>query len=98
MENQVFLIASKDLRSTAQGALYIHAILADRTGQLPGRMWQATEAIYETMPEGGFLRFTGRAELYKGSMQFIIEGVRPVDPATLDLDRRLAPTRTSTRQ
>jgi len=85
VENQVFLIASKDLRSTSQGALYIHAILADRTGQIPGRMWQATEAIYETMPEGGFLRLTGRAELYKGSMQFIIEGVRPVDPTTLDL-------------
>ncbi len=78
IEDQVFLIASKDLRTTNQGSLYIHAVLADRTGQLPGRMWQASEGIFESLPEGGFARFKGRTENYKGSLQFIIEAIRPV--------------------
>jgi 3'-5' exoribonuclease len=85
IEDQVFLIASKDLRTTTQGGLYIHCVLADRSGQVPGRMWQASESTFETMPVGGFLRFRGRTENYKGSLQFIIEGVRPVDPASVDL-------------
>ncbi len=84
-EDQVFLISSKDLRQTTNGSLYIHAVLADRTGQMLGRIWQASEAIYATIPEGGFLRVKGRTESYKGALQFIIEATRPVDPATVDL-------------
>jgi 3'-5' exoribonuclease len=85
LENQVFLITQKDLRTTTQGSLYIHLVLADRTGQFPGRMWQATEEVYATMPEGGFLRFTGRVENYKGSLQFIVDAVRPAKEAEIDL-------------
>ena len=82
IDDQVFLIASKDLRTTTQGGLYIHAILGDRTGQIPARVWQASESMYAAMPEGGFLRFKGRTESYKGALQFIIEAMRPVDPTT----------------
>lgn len=86
VEEQVFLIASKDLRTTTSGGLYIHAVLVDRTGQIPARMWQASEAIYATMPTGGFMLIKGRAESYKGSMQFIIEALRAVDqPKEIDL-------------
>jgi len=92
VEDQVFLIGSKDLRTTSNGSLYIHCILCDRTGQLLGRMWQATEAIYENMPEGGFLRFKGRLESYKGSLQFIVDAVRPVDPKSVELNEFLPQT------
>ncbi|HEY3242462.1 MAG TPA: HD domain-containing protein [Phycisphaerae bacterium] len=85
VEDQVFLISSKDLRQTSNGALYIHVVLADRTGQILGRVWQATEAMYGTMPEGGFLRIKGRTESYKGNLQLIVEAIRPVDAATVDL-------------
>lgn len=89
MEDQVFLVASKDLRTTTQGSLYIHAILADRSGQIPARFWQATQGIFDAMPEGGFIRLKGRAENYKGNMQFIIDAVRPVDAADVDLEEFL---------
>ena len=81
----MFLIQSKDLRTTTQGSLYIHAILVDRTGQLVARQWQATEAGFHEMPEGGFMRFKGRAENYKGNLQFIIDAVRPAEPDSYDL-------------
>jgi 3'-5' exoribonuclease len=81
----VFLINSKDLRTTNTGSLYIHCVLRDKTGQLLTRIWQATEAMYEQMPEGGFLRFKGRTENYKGSLQFIVDAMRPVDPKSVDL-------------
>ncbi len=85
IDDQVFLIGSKDLRTTNSGSLYIHCVLCDKTGQMLGRVWQATEAMYEQMPEGGFLRFKGRVENYKGSRQFIVDAMRPADPASLDL-------------
>jgi len=92
LEDQIFLIVSKDLRTTSQGGLYIHAVLADRTGQIPARAWQASEAMYASMPEAGFLRFKGRTESYKGSLQFIIEAMRPVDPNSVDLGEFLPHT------
>ncbi len=85
LDDQVFLIAAKDLRTTSNGSLYIHCVLADKTGQLLGRVWQATEPMFEQMPEGGFMRFKGRVENYKGSLQFIVDGMRPTDPKTVDL-------------
>lgn len=86
IEDQVFLISSKDLRTTSNGSLYIHAVLADRTGQMLARVWQATESMYNALPAGGFIRLKGRCESYKGSLQFIIDAIRPVtDASTLDL-------------
>jgi len=84
IEDEVFLIRSKDLRTTTTGGLYIHAVLVDKSGQVVARAWQATEAMFHSMPEGGFLRFKGRLENYKGNMQFIIDGVRAADPGSFD--------------
>ncbi len=92
LEDQVFLIRSKDLRTTNQGALYIHTVLADASGQIPARIWQANEDQFQSMPEGGFLRFKGRAESYKGNLQFIIDGMRSADPKSIDLSEFLPST------
>ena len=85
IDDEVFLIQSKDLRTTTQGSLYIHAVIADRTGQMPARVWQATEAMYNGIPDGGFLRLKGRTEAYKGTLQFIVDAIRVADPETIDL-------------
>ena len=90
IEDEVYLIRSKDFRTTTQGSLYIHAVLIDRTGQLVARMWQATAEIFDSMPEGGFLCFKGRTENYKGNLQFIIDGVRQAEPGSFELGDFLA--------
>jgi len=84
IEDKVFLVKQKDLRTTTNGSLYIHAVLMDKTAQIPARMWQATQKIYEFIPTGGFMRFTGRCENYKGNPQFIITGLGEADPASVD--------------
>ncbi len=85
VESNVFLIASKDLRTTNNGALYIHTVLSDRTGQIPARMWQASEVLYNALPDGGFVELKGRTESYKGNLQFIIDAIRPIDQDKVDL-------------
>lgn len=79
IEDAVYLITQKDLRTTTNGSLYIHAVLADRSGQVVARMWNASKQIYESMPDSGLMHITGRVESYKGKPQVIIDGVRTVD-------------------
>lgn len=98
LEDVVFLVQSKDLRTTTQGSLYIHAVLADRTGQLVARQWQATEGMYKHIPEGGFMRFKGRVENYKGNLQFIIDGIGLADPGTYEIADFLPVTKRDTGQ
>jgi 3'-5' exoribonuclease len=84
LEDQTFRIAQKELRTTSNGSLYIHVVLADATGEVLGRMWNASQEYYDAIPEGGFMAFTGRVESYRGKPQFIIDGGRPVDQRTFD--------------
>ncbi len=85
LDDEVFLVSKKDLRTTSNGSNYIHMILSDRTGQLLTRVWQATQQQFESIPDGGFLRVRGRTESYKGALQFIVEGMRPVQQNEVDL-------------
>ncbi|HQL53950.1 MAG TPA: hypothetical protein PLQ87_04525, partial [Phycisphaerae bacterium] len=77
--DQVFRVAQKDLRTTTNGSLYIHVVIADGSGQMPARMWQASQEIFDSIPEGGLLHFRGRVENYRGNRQFIIDGLRAVE-------------------
>lgn len=84
IEDQIFLIVQKDLRTTSNGSLYIHAVLADSSGQMLARMWSATQEMYESMPESGPMHVRGRVESYKGKLQFIIDGLRQVSPGEVN--------------
>lgn len=93
ISDDVFLVVQKDLRTASNGSLYIHLVLADRTGQILGRIWSATQTMYEQVSEGGFVRVRGRVESYKGNPQFIVEGLRPADPAQIELSDFLPRTK-----
>src|SRR5262245_132676 len=84
IDDQIFLIAQKDLRTSNNGSLYIHAVLADATGQMLARMWNASQELYESMPDSGPMRIRGRVESYKGKPQFILEGLRQVASGEVD--------------
>ncbi|MEW6251982.1 MAG: HD domain-containing protein [Planctomycetota bacterium] len=84
VDGQVFRIASKDLRTTSNGSLYIHAVIADCSGQMLARWWQASQELFDSIPDGGLLHFRGRVENYKGARQFIVDGVRAVEPGAFD--------------
>ncbi|MHC4717151.1 MAG: 3'-5' exoribonuclease YhaM family protein [Planctomycetota bacterium] len=90
--DQVFLVRDKDLRTTKKGDLYVVCTLCDRTGSVSGRMWQATESIFKGIPAEGFARVKGRTEDYRGTLQFIIEGLRPVPAEKVEMAEFLATT------
>ncbi|MHC4534946.1 MAG: 3'-5' exoribonuclease YhaM family protein [Planctomycetota bacterium] len=96
--DDIYIVKDPILRSTTRGDLYIAMFLQDRTGQLNGRMWQATETIYKALPKPGFVHIQGRSELYQNNLQIIINNVSVVDTSNVSIDDFLAQTDKDTTQ
>ncbi len=96
--DDIYIAKDPILRSTTRGDLYIAMFLQDRTGQLNGRMWQATETIYKALPKPGFVHIQGRSELYQNNLQVIINNVSIVDTSNVCIDDFLAQTDKDTKQ
>jgi 3'-5' exoribonuclease len=94
----IYMVKDPILRSTTRGDLYIAMFLGDRTGQLNGRMWQATEAIYKALPKPGLIHIQGRSELYQNNLQIVVNSVSVVDASKIDLEDFLARTDKNTDQ
>jgi len=78
--DDIYMISEPILRSTTNGGLYIAMFISDKTGQINGRMWQATEEAYQALPKPGFVHLQGRSELYKNTLQIIVNGFKVVEP------------------
>jgi 3'-5' exoribonuclease len=96
--NDIYIVKDPILRSTTRGDLYIAMFLLDRTGQLNGRMWQATEEVYKALPKPGFIHIQGRSELYQNNLQIIINNVNLVDSSNVPIDDFLIRTDKDTKQ
>jgi len=90
--NDIYMVRDPILRSTTRGDLYIAMFLGDRTGQLNGRMWQATENVYKSLPKPGFVHIKGRSELYQDNLQLVVNTVTPIDSSKVSVDDFLAHT------
>lgn len=90
--DDIYMVREPILRSTTRGDLYIAMYLSDRTGQLNGRMWQATEAIYKALPKPGFVHIQGRSELYQNNLQIVVNNIAVVDAANVCIEDFLART------
>ena len=90
--DDVYMANEPILRSTSNGGLYIAVYLSDSSGQINGRMWNTTEAAYELMPKPGFVHVQGRSELYRSSLQIIINRFSVVDPSKVCVENFLSKT------
>ncbi|MCK4887490.1 MAG: HD domain-containing protein [Planctomycetes bacterium] len=90
--DDVYMVHDPILRSTTNGGLYIAMYLSDKTGQLNGRMWQATESAYNSLPKPGFIKVQGRSELYKDNLQIIVNQFQVVDSEQVQIADFLART------
>jgi 3'-5' exoribonuclease len=96
--DDIYIVKEPILRSTTRGDLYIAMYLSDRTGQLNGRMWQATEETYKSLPKPGFVHIKGRSELYQNNLQIVVNNVAVIDPSKVNIDDFLPRTKKDTKQ
>jgi len=83
--NDIYMVREPILRSTTRGDLYIAMFLSDRSGQLNGRMWQASEVVYNSLPKPGFVHIQGRSELYQNNLQIVVNNISVIDASKVDL-------------
>lgn len=82
--DQVFLATRKQLRPNRNGQLYLQVELADRSGAITGRMWNASDEDFEAFDEGDYVRVEGTVQLYSGALQIIVTAIGRVDPRSVD--------------
>ena len=87
----VYAIQNCQLGQTKTGKPYIRCLVADRTGRTPGRMWNATEDLFRSLPTNGFVHLEGETQPYQGELQIIIRSMQPHDPSDREL-RELLPS------
>ncbi len=82
--DQVFLATRKQLRPNRNGQLYLQVELADRTGSITGRMWNASDFQFESFDDGDYVHVEGSTQVYSGNLQIIVTAIGRADPRTID--------------
>lgn len=82
--DEVFLVREGSLRQTRSGGLYIAATLADASGRIPLRAWDAREEQAGVFRAGAYARVRGRVETYQGALQLVADAFRTVEPGDVD--------------
>ena len=82
--DQIFLATHKQLRPNRNGQLYLQVDLADKSGAITGRLWNASDDDFNAFEDGDYVRVDGHTQLYSGSLQLIVTAIERVDPRTVD--------------
>ncbi|NJL30261.1 MAG: HD domain-containing protein [Phycisphaerales bacterium] len=81
----IYAIQNCQLGTTKTGKPFIKCILGDRSKKVPGRMWNASEELFASLPTDGFVQVEGQTQPYQGEMQIIIQQIEPAKPTGEDL-------------
>ncbi|HBG27544.1 MAG TPA: hypothetical protein DDX75_10660 [Phycisphaerales bacterium] len=96
--DDVYMISQPILRSTTRGDLYIAMFVGDRTGKVNGRIWQATEELFNSLPKEGFAHIRGRSEIYQNAMQIVGDRITAVPAEKVDINDYLPRTEKDIKQ
>lgn len=58
---------------------YLDLRLADKTGEIPARMWEGGEEAAECLTPGTIVMVEARVDEYRGEKQLVLGGVRPAE-------------------
>jgi len=92
----VFLVRDKNLAMAKNGKPYLTLKLMDRTGEIEGRIWDNADYIAGLFDKDDFVVVQGKASLYLGKMQLIIQSLEKMDEEGVDLAAFLPVSRFST--
>jgi 3'-5' exoribonuclease len=83
--DSVFLLAKCVLRSARTGKSYLDVQFSDRTGQIVGRFWDATESLAASLAIDDFVEVKGRVESYQNQLQINVHMIGKADTTKLRL-------------
>jgi 3'-5' exoribonuclease len=73
-----FVLAEKTILQKRDGNQYLNVVLADRSGQIKGVVWDNVRSIAAVAEAGDFVRITGSVSEYRGTPQLVIKTMTAV--------------------
>lgn len=98
-----FLIVEAQLRTAKNGSQFVALRFGDRSGEIPAKMWDASEELFTQLPAGGVIELTNAAaKEFGGAVQVELDAKAPdawriLDEAEVDFSEFL-PTSPSPRE
>jgi 3'-5' exoribonuclease len=83
--DETYLVTGKQVSIAKNGVTYLSLKLADKTGEIDGKLWDNAEALSETFGREDFIRIKGVAANYQGTMQIKMKTLEKVDDSRVDL-------------
>ena len=81
----VFLVRDKVVGIAKNGKPYLTLKLMDRSGEVEGRVWDRVDELTAQFERDDFIRVAGKASVYLGKMQVIVQELARLDESTVDL-------------
>lgn len=79
------IIKRSDFRLAKNGKNFLSLVFEDKSGQIPGKYWDASEEDAKKYHVGAIVQLEGRRDLYQGKPQVNITRLGLLDPQTVDM-------------
>ena len=93
MVEQPFLVQAKQLRTQRNGAFFLDLELADRTGVVPSKCWDATPELFESFAENDFILVRAHGETYRRRLQLVVTDLKLIDAGEVNVAEFLPATK-----
>ncbi|MEZ4600346.1 MAG: HD domain-containing protein [Syntrophotaleaceae bacterium] len=80
-----FLVRDKITAMAKNGKPYMTLKLMDRTGEIEGRVWDRVDEIAACFSKDDFVHVRGKASVYLGKMQLVVQQLDRVEESGVDL-------------
>jgi 3'-5' exoribonuclease len=80
----VYLVTSKQVSTAKNGVTYLSLKLADKTGEIDGKLWDNADEVARRFEREDFVRIKGIAANYQGAMQIKMKSLDKVDDSKVD--------------
>ena len=90
--DETYLVSAKQISIAKSGGVYLSVKLADKTGEVDGKLWDNAEEVAKRFDREDFVRIKGVAANYQGMMQVKMKTVEKVADGSVDLSNFLETT------
>lgn len=80
-----FLVREKTVGMAKNGKPYLSLKLMDRSGEIEGRVWDRVDELTPLFERNDFILVAGKASVYLGKMQLVIQELSPLAESQVEL-------------
>jgi 3'-5' exoribonuclease len=82
---EIYLVTAKQVSTAKNGVIYLSLKLADKTGEIDGKLWDNADEVARRFEREDFVRIKGITANYQGTMQIKMKTLEKVEDAKVDI-------------